>query len=375
MKVYFTAATSYDGELHELYTTLISTLQKEHMEIVSGHQVVDQELLKKDKERSSDEIYRRERQLIETADLIVAEVSRPSLGVGSEIVYALSIGKPVLALVYFGYEDKISPIVAGNPSENLFLEFYSLDNIISKIHNFKHYIGAIKQVKKVKGKLIVIEGGDGSGKTTQAKLLLNYLKMHSVPVQYYDFPQYYTTFHGNTVAKFLRGEFGDIDQVSPYLASLSYALDRASVKQQMVDFLRKGGYIIANRYVTSNIAHQTAKLKTKREKKDFAKWVKELEYNVHKIPKEDLVVYLYVPWKIGMELTEHKQGQDYLLGKKDIHEKDIRHRQAAEEMYLELAKKNKHWVKVDCVIDGKLLSKEEIHKKVTEIVQNVSPKS
>src|SRR3990167_8453524 len=162
-----------------------------------------------------------------------------------------------------------------------------------------------------KGKLIVIDGGDGSGKTIQAKLLLGYFKTNKLPAKYFDFPQY-ESFYGKTVAKFLRGEFGNIDQVSPYLASLAYALDRASAKNEMEFLLKKGGYIIANRYATSNIAHQGAKFFSIKEREHYLKWVYELEYKIHRIPKEDIVIYLYVPWQIGSKLTENRKKRKYL---------------------------------------------------------------
>ncbi len=216
-----------------------------------------------------------------------------------------------------------------------------------------------------KGKLIDIDGGDGSGKTTQTELLINYLNKQGIPAKLYDFQQYYNSFHGKTVARFLRGEFGKIDEVSPYLASLAYALDRASVKNEMEDFLNSGGIIIANRYATSNMAHQSAKFKDKKQQEEYLKWVYELEYKVHKIPKENAVIYLYVPWEIGMYLTKNKLVRHYLNGENtDIHEKDLLYRQAVEKMYLQLAKNNKHWIKIDCVENGKLLSPEEIHQKV-----------
>ncbi|KXK11950.1 MAG: thymidylate kinase [Microgenomates bacterium OLB23] len=82
-----------------------------------------------------------------------------------------------------------------------------------------------------------------------------------------DFPQYYSSFSGKTVAMFLRGDFGELNQVSPYLASMPYALDRASVKEEMEEFLAKGGIIIANRYATSNMAHQAAKISSAADKK------------------------------------------------------------------------------------------------------------
>lgn len=226
----------------------------------------------------------------------------------------------------------------------------------------------MKKLQKRKGKLIVIDGGDGSGKTTQAQMLVTYFKNKKFPVKYVDFPQYYHSFHGKIVAKFLRGEFGDINQVSPYLASLAYALDRASIKKEMDEFLKMGGFIIANRYATSSMAHQAAKFNTEKEQAEYIKWEYELEYKIHKIPKEDLVIYLYVPWQVGIELTKKKTSQEkFLQGKKDITE-DAKHRANAEKMYLQLAKKYKHWVKVDCVQNGKLLSKEEIHRKIIKIL-------
>lgn len=214
------------------------------------------------------------------------------------------------------------------------------------------------------GKLIVIEGGDGSGKTTQAKLLIKYLKKYDNRVKYMDFPQY-KSFYGKTVAKFLRGEFGAIDQVSPYLASLAYALDRAAVKNEMEEFLEKGGYIIANRYATSNMAHQGAKFKDSISQSDFLNWVYELEYKIHRIPKENIVIYLYVPWQIAVTLTRQKGERQYLLGKtKDIHEKDDSHRIAAEKMYIKLARKYKHWVTIDCIENSKILSTAIISEKI-----------
>ena len=366
MKVYFTAATSFNGELHETYEKIGLLLKQHRLILISGNQIIDKAILAKDKSLSSQQIFEREHKLIKESDLLIVEGSRPSLGVGTEITYALSIGKPVLILVSTKYEDKISPLVKGDPSENLFLRYYNDDNIKYKISDFISYVQASK---KRKGKLIVIDGGDGSGKTTQAHLLVEHLKKKNILVKYVDFPQYYHSFHGKTIAKFLRGEFGSIDEVSPYLASLAYALDRATVKREMDDFLTKGGYIIANRYATSNMAHQGAKLKDEYEQKEFLKWIYELEYKVHKIPKENMVVYLYVPWKVGIGLSVSRIKQEYLKDKSDIAEKDINHRIEAEKMYLELAKKYKHWVKVDCVENEKLLSKEEIFRKVLKIVE------
>ncbi len=367
LKVYFTASTSFDGELKKNYRKIIREIKKNRVQLISGEQIISKKLLERDKKLTKEEIFSRQKKLVDNADCIIAEVTKPSLGVGGEIVYALIQKKPVLGLVYADEEDKISPMIAGNPSDNFFLEHYQLDNVNYRI---KEFLSHIEIIKKRKGILIVIDGGDGSGKATQAELLIKYLKQKKIPVKYFDFPRYYQSFHGQTVARFLRGEFGTIDQVSPYLASLAYALDRASAKKEMDDFLKKGGIIVVNRYATSSMAYQGAKFEDKKKREEFLKWIYDLEYKVHRIPKENLVIYLYVPWQIGLELTMKKGDRRYLKGQKlDIHEKDIDYRKKVEEMYLDFVKKNKHWVMVDCVSNGKILPKEKIHTKIIDFLK------
>jgi len=363
MKIYFTASTSGNGDLVPLYIKILNHIKKHDVILTSGPQIVSTKQLEEDKKLSFKEIYERQQKRIEDSDMVIAESSKPSHGVGGEIVYALSLGKPVLALVHKKFEDHISPMLAGNPSENLFIEYYDEDSASNKLSDFiKH----IDKIKKRKGKLIVIDGGDGSGKTTQAELLVTYLKEQKIPVKYVDFPQYYKSFHGKTVGKFLKGDFGKIDEVSPYLASLAYALDRASIKREMDEFLATGGYIVANRYATSNMAHQAAKCKTEKEKEEFLKWIYELEYKVHKIPKENLVIYLHVPYLHAAELTKKRSQQKGV--EPDIHEKSLDHQQKSEQMYLLLAKKYKHWKTIDCVQNGVMLDRLSIQNKIREFV-------
>lgn len=160
--------------------------------------------------------------------------------------------------------------------------------------------------------LIIIEGADGTGKATQAELLVEHLKKNHIRVKYYDFPQYHGNFFGNMVARYLRGEYGSFLQSSPYLVSLPYALDRASVAEEMRSWLSKGGWIVCNRYVSSHLAHQTAKMATSAERNAFIKWDQHLEYDVLGVPKEDRVVCLSVPTKIAAKLNMKKGLRSHL---------------------------------------------------------------
>lgn len=366
VNAYFTASTSFDGKYLDNYKKIIKYLEENRCHLISGKQIVDQNLLKKDEKINKKKIYARETERIDAADCVIAEVSHPSHGVGGEIIYALNHNKPVLGLLFEDGENKISPIIEGNPADIFFLERYSLEKLPYILKNFTNYVG---NLKKRKGKLVVLEGGDGSGKTMQAKMLIDWLKRESIPHKYIDFPQYYASFHGKTVARFLRGEFGDIDQVSPYLASLAYAVDRATIKEEVEDFLNQGGLVVANRYATSSIAHQGAKFTNAAEKEKFISWLYDMEYKAHRIPKENLVIFLYVPWQVSNRLLENKKKGLYLKGKEDIHERNLKYRKQVEKTYLELSKKYRHWVQVDCVKNGKLLSPQEIHHIILGILR------
>lgn len=226
-------------------------------------------------------------------------------------------------------------------------------------------------MQKTKGKLIVIEGSDGAGKATQLKLLEKYLSINNHKVNTIDFPRYYDSFYGKMVAAFLRGEFGTIKQVDPHLASLIYALDRGAAKSEMESWLNDGSFVLSNRYATSNLAHQSAKLSANKRNK-FIEWDLQLEYEVNKIPKEDIVIYLYVPFKISRKLVlkKSKEVRAYAKGKKrDIHERDLDFMKKSEASYLRLVKKFPHWVKIVCVDKkGNLKTREEIHVEIKNIL-------
>jgi dTMP kinase len=224
-----------------------------------------------------------------------------------------------------------------------------------------------------KGKLIVLDGSDGSGKKTQCTILLKKLQEAGYKVAFFDFPQY-EKFFGKMVANYLNGDYGNLDQINPYLISLPYALDRKSVKQEMEEKINSGHIVICNRYTPSNLAHQSAKFETKLEQDNYVKWDEELEYEINKIPKPDTVIYLYVPSEIAQSLVDKKNQSDraYAQGKKrDLHEINDDHLKKASERYLELAKE-KSWHKIDCVQDERLLSIDEVSGRVWEIIRKES---
>lgn len=222
----------------------------------------------------------------------------------------------------------------------------------------------------MRGKLIVIDGNDGSGKATQVGLLLKYLKKRNRKTAFIDFPRYYTSFHGRIVARYLTGEFGGVNEVNPYLASLTYALDRLSAKPDMDKWIREGKIVVANRYVSSNMAYQSAKLPSGK-RAAFLRWLSHMEYGIHKLPKENVVIYLHVPVDVGQELISRKKARKYLRGKtRDIHEDLVSYQQAAEQMYLKLCRANPHWIKIECMgRDGKLRALADIHEQIVELLK------
>ncbi|MEP8984164.1 dTMP kinase [Enterobacter cloacae] len=172
----------------------------------------------------------------------------------------------------------------------------------------------------MRGQLISFEGIDGSGKGTQSKLLLDKLNARGVTAKLFSFPCYENTFFGKEIGAFLRGEFGGINDVHPKLASILYAMDRFEKRQEIVDLLSQGTTVICDRYVDSNIAHQSSKLPVS-EQKAFIDWISELEYNFNKMPVPDITFFLNVPLNISKEMVLKKKKRSYTDSDEDIHER------------------------------------------------------
>ncbi len=223
-----------------------------------------------------------------------------------------------------------------------------------------------------RGKLIVIDGTDGSGKATQAKLLVKRLKNDGEKVKTIDFPRYYQNFFGKLVGECLSGMNGDFAKLDPKIASVLYAADRFESSKEIHSWLKSGFYVIADRYVSSNQIHQGGKIIEEKKRKEFLTWLDEMEYNVFKIPRPDVIIYLDVPLNISRELmaNEDKSSKkSYLKGKKDLHESDPAHLLNAKKSAIKLIKKQNNWIKIDCVKNTKLLTIESINDIIWKEVQ------
>jgi dTMP kinase len=220
---------------------------------------------------------------------------------------------------------------------------------------------------KLKGKFVVLEGGDGAGKGTQTELLINALS-RSVVVQKFDFPQYEGSIFGKLCGEALKGLHGDFRHLSPHLASLPYTLDRVTAQDRLKVALKKG-LAISNRYTPSNTAYQAAKL-TGKEKTAFVSFLETAEYSALGIVKPDLVIYLHVPVDVAHALVAQKDTRSYMgkKGARDQHESDIQYQRDVVKTYLWLARTRPDWKVIDCTRKGKLLSREEIHEMVLDTV-------
>lgn len=228
------------------------------------------------------------------------------------------------------------------------------------------------QKQKGAGLFIVIEGIDGSGKTTQSKRLVARLKKLGCKVKTFDFPQYSKP-SSYFVKRYLQGFYGDTEEVYPKKASLFYALDRFDTSERIRSWLWQGYIVVSNRYVGSNLGHQGAKIQDKAERKKFFKWLFELEYKILGVPKPDKNILLHVPAKIAYTLIEKKGKRDYIRGaRRDIHETNIAHLKKAEATYLEIVKLfPRDFIFIQCMRNNQLLSEKEVHKKVWSKVKRL----
>ena len=220
--------------------------------------------------------------------------------------------------------------------------------------------------------LVVLEGLDGAGKSTQVKKLRTYLESLFGSLEYVHFPRYDAPVYGDLISRFLRGDFGSNEAVHPQLVALLFAEDRHGAAPQMRKTLAAGGHILLDRYVYSNIAYQCAKLTDPDEAEKLRDWVFNTEYGDFELPKPDLNIFLDVPISfVESKLKSDRAGQDrdYLEGSQDIHEADIEFQKRVRTMYRRQCELDPKFIRIDCSDEyGQMLPPGAIFEKVKAVV-------
>lgn len=223
--------------------------------------------------------------------------------------------------------------------------------------------------------LIVLEGLDGAGKSTQLKMAADYIASLGRKVEYLHFPRYTAPIFGSLIGKFLRGDFGSLEQVHPQLVALLFAEDRNDASSLIRSWINQGHVVILDRYVYSNIAFQCAKLHDNAQAEELRDWIIDVEYGKFSIPKPDLNLFLDVPIEfVDSKLKNERDGGDrgYLKGKADIHESDITFQMNVRRLYLEQCDRDRKFKRIDCSdADGHMLPADDIFQIIKSEIDRI----
>jgi dTMP kinase len=221
-------------------------------------------------------------------------------------------------------------------------------------------------------KLFVIEGVDGAGKSTQIKMLRDFFNSKGYSCEYLHFPRTDTPYFGELISRFLRGEFGALNEVDPYLVAMLYAGDRKDASGLITNWLKDGKVVLLDRYTYSNIAYQCAKLNDTKAQSELMKWILTLEFSHFAIPRPDLNIFLDVPFIFTEnKLSKTRIGDDrnYLNGTRDIHEESLAFQKNVRDIYFRVAQNDDHLVLIDCSNkNGAMLSPTEIFNMILKIL-------
>ena len=222
--------------------------------------------------------------------------------------------------------------------------------------------------------LIVLEGLDGAGKSTQVRKLKAYLEEVCPELEYIHFPRYDAPVYGDLIGRFLRGDFGSNEQVHPQLVALLFAEDRHGAAPQMKETLDRGGCVLLDRYVYSNIAYQCAKMADPDGRERLREWILDTEFGAFGLPRPDLNIFLDVPIDfVESRLEADRKGGDreYLHGARDIHEASIEFQKRVRDINRRQASRDPRFIRVDCSgEDGRMLPPEDIFVKVKALADS-----
>ncbi|OFY63072.1 MAG: dTMP kinase [Bacteroidetes bacterium RBG_13_43_22] len=221
-------------------------------------------------------------------------------------------------------------------------------------------------------KLFVVEGLDGAGKSTQIRLLKEFFSGKGYNCEYLHFPRTDSPYFGELIARFLRGEFGSLNEVDPWLVAMLYAGDRKDASAIIAGWLKQGNIVLLDRYTYSNIAYQCAKINSPAERDALRKWILDLEFSHFELPLPDLNIFLDVPFSFTeKKLLSSRTGKDreYLNGTKDIHEESLSFQKRVREIYLHVAVSDSRLCIVNCSDDsGIMLPPEKIFKRIINLI-------
>ncbi len=222
-----------------------------------------------------------------------------------------------------------------------------------------------------RGKLIVIDGTDGSGKATQAKILIERLRKEGKKAVSIDFPRYEDNFFGKFIGHCLTERYYDFMNIHPKIASVIYAADRFESKKVLEDWLKKEYTVVCDRYASSSKIHQGSKIKSHAKRQALLSWLDTMEHQVFGIPRPDIIVFLDVPVPVSQKLLADKWAKakkKYAKGKQDVAEADTAHLTRTRATALWLSKIDKTFHRIGCTDGRRMRSIESIHEDVFEYV-------
>lgn len=223
------------------------------------------------------------------------------------------------------------------------------------------------------GKLVVLDGGDGAGKATQVALLVKQLLADGHKVETLDFPQYTQNTFGALIRECLDGKRGDFMATDARVASTLYAADRFESKPRLEQWLAEGKIVVLDRYVSSNMMHQGAKIQNADELEAFLGWLDHMEHGVFGLPRPDVILYLEVPFNVRQNLKKvavaaGKHGADVKL---DVAEADHNHQEQVEVRAKTIVASKNNWKVVHCCAGENIRSREDIHADVYALVKGI----
>jgi dTMP kinase len=218
----------------------------------------------------------------------------------------------------------------------------------------------------MRGKLIVLDGTDGSGKDTQTDLLLKAAQKRGLSAAIIRFPSHGETFSGRVIRdEYLTGKLGDLADCHPKLVCYLYAVDRFEQQAALNKLLSSHDLVIATRYVISNIAYQAARI-PEADRMDFRQWAETLDYDVMKNPKEDAVVFLSLPVDLATQLIEKRNAGKQVA--RDLHDENKSYQRDVLSEYQTLCSSHDHWYQVDCELDGGIRTIDDIAQQLDQLV-------